>query len=157
MSIKELSGNLQAKDVKCGIVVARFNDFFTRQLLRGALDCLTRHGAPDDAVTVAWVPGSYEIPLAVQAMAKTRRYNAIIALGVVIQGATPHAGHIASQVTKSLSQIALAQEVPVIDGVITADSLEQAIERSGAKAGNRGWSAALSAIEMADLIARFAH
>jgi 6,7-dimethyl-8-ribityllumazine synthase len=154
MSVKELSGNLQARDARFGIVVSRFNDFFTRQLLRGALDCLARHGAAEEAITVAWVPGSYEIPLAVQTLARTKRFHALIALGAVIQGATPHAGHIGAQVARSLNQIALAEGVPVIDGVITADTLEQAIERSGTKAGNRGWSAALSAIEMADLLGR---
>lgn len=156
MSMKELSGHLQAREYRFGIVVSRFNDFFTRQLLRGALDCLTRHGASEDAITVVWVPGSYEIPLAIQTLARTKRFHALIALGAVIQGATPHAGHISVQVARSLNQIALAEGVPVIDGVITADTLEQAIERSGTKAGNRGWSAALSAIEMADLLNRLA-
>ncbi len=153
MNVKELSGNLQAGKARFGIVVSRFNDFFTRQLLRGALDCLARHGADEKNITIAWVPGAYEIPIAIQALARSKRFNAMIALGAVIQGATPHAGHIASQVARALNQIALAENVPVIDGVITADTIEQAVERSGTKAGNRGWSAALSAIEMADLFA----
>ena len=153
MNCKEYSGQLNAKGLKFGIVVSRFNDLFTGQLLKGALDCLARHGADDKNVDIVWVPGAYEIPIAIQALARSKRFNAMIALGAVIQGATPHAGHIASQVARALNQIALAENVPVIDGVITADTIEQAVERSGTKAGNRGWSAALSAIEMADLFA----
>lgn len=151
MKTREVSGGLLAQDLKFGIVVSRFNDIFTGQLLRGALDCLERHGAKDDAVTVVWAPGSFEIPLVIQKLAQSGKFDALIALGVVIQGATPHAGLINSQVTRSLTQIALKENIPVIDGVVAADNLEQAIERSGSKAGNRGWSAALSAIEMAAL------
>ncbi len=154
MNIKEISGNLLAKDLRFGIVISRFNDLFTQQLLRGALDCLQRHGAGEDAVTVVWVPGAFEIPLAIQqlAQAKTKKCDALLALGMVIQGATPHAGLINGQVARSLTQISLKENVPVIDGVVAADNLEQAMERAGTKAGNRGWSAALSAIEMASLI-----
>ena len=152
MKIKELSGQLSAQGFAFGIVVSRFNDLFTQQLLRGALDCLERHGAAADAVTVAWVPGAFEIPLAVQALARGKRVHAILALGMVIQGATSHAGLINSQVARALSQVALQANIPVIDGVIATESLEQAIERSGSKSGNRGWTAALAAIEMASLL-----
>ena len=154
MNIKEISGNLLAQDLRFGIVISRFNDLFTQQLLRGALDCFQRHGAGDNALTVVWVPGAFEIPLAIQklARAKTKKYDALVALGMVIQGATPHAGLINGQVARSLTQIGLQENIPVIDGVVAADNLEQAMERAGTKAGNRGWSAALSAIEMASLL-----
>ena len=152
MKIKELSGQLTAQGLRFGVVISRFNDLFTQPLLRGAVDCFQRHGAGEDSVTVAWVPGSYEIPLVMQRLAQSGNFDALRALGVVIQGATPHAGLINGQVARALTQIALATNVPVIDGVIAADTLEQAMERSGSKAGNRGWSAALSAIEMASLL-----
>jgi len=151
MNIKEIAGNLLAQELRFGIVISRFNDLFTQQLLRGALDCFQRHGTRDGTMTVVWVPGSLEIPLAVQKLAQMKKFDALVALGVVIQGATPHAGLINGQVTRSLTQIALNENIPVIDGVIAADNLEQAMERSGSKAGNRGWNAALSAIEMASL------
>jgi 6,7-dimethyl-8-ribityllumazine synthase len=151
MSYKEIGGTLEAKGLKFGIVVARFNDFLTRQLLAGAVDCFKRHGAKEEDVTVIWVPGSYEIPLAVQQLARGGKVQAIVALGAVIQGATPHAGLINAQVARALGGIALQTGVPVIDGVVATENLEQAIERSGTKAGNRGWSAAQSAIEMANL------
>lgn len=149
--MQEVSGKLSAQGLKFGLVVSRFNDLFTQQLLRGALDCLMRHDATENAVTVVWVPGAFEIPSAIQELAYTGKYNALIALGVVIQGATTHAGLINGQVARSLAQIALAARLPVIDGVVAADNLDQAIERSGTKSGNRGWNAALSAIEMASL------
>ena len=152
MKTKEIVGNLMAQDLTFGIVISRFNDLFSQQLLRGTLDCFQRHGAKDEAVTVVWVPGAFEIPLAIQKLAQTGKFNALVALGVVIQGATAHAGLINSQVTRALTQIALQANVPVIDGVVAAESLEQAIERSGSKSGNRGWTAALSAIEMASLL-----
>ena len=151
MNIKEISGMLLAEDMVFGVVVSRFNSLFTQQLLSGALDCFKRHSAGDESVTVVWVPGAYEIPSAIQNLAQTGKFNALLALGVVIQGATPHAGLISGQVARSLAHISLKENVPVIDGIVTADNLEQAIERSGTKAGNRGWNAALSAIEMASL------
>lgn len=151
MKIKEVSGNLIAKGFKFGVVVSRFNDFFTNQLLKGAVDCLERHGADEDSITVVRVPGAFESPFAAKMLAESGKVHAVIVLGCVIQGATSHAGLIGSQVSKSLAQISLGSAVPVVDGVITADNLEQAIERSGTKAGNRGWNAAQSAIEMADL------
>ncbi|NLB59480.1 MAG: 6,7-dimethyl-8-ribityllumazine synthase [Lentisphaerae bacterium] len=156
MKTREISGQLLAQDLRVGIVVSRFNDLFAQQLLRGALDCLQRHGAQGDGLTVAWVPGSFEIPLAIQQLAQTKQFDALLALGVVIQGATPHAGSISGQVARSLAQIALRENIPVIDGVLATDNLEQAIERSGSKAGNRGWSAALAAIEMASLLKKIA-
>ncbi|HBA85887.1 MAG TPA: 6,7-dimethyl-8-ribityllumazine synthase [Verrucomicrobia bacterium] len=152
MKYKELSGDLTAKGHKFGIVISRFNDFLTKQLLQGAVDCLVRHGADEVDITVAWVPGAYEAPLAVSKMAASKGYSAMVALGAVVQGATPHAGLINSQVARALAQIALETGVPVIDGVVAADNLEQAIERCGTKSGNRGWSAAQAAIEMANLM-----
>ena len=151
MEIREFSGMLQAKGLKFGVVVSRFNDMFTSQLLRGALDCFERHGADEGSIAVVWVPGSFETPAAVQKLAKTGKFDALLALGVVIQGATPHAGLISAQAVRALSQIGLGENIPVIDGIVSADNLDQAIERSGSKAGNRGWNAALSAIEMATL------
>jgi len=155
MSYQELSGSLAAAGLKVGIVISRFNDFLTRQLLAGALDCLKRHGANEADITVVWVPGSYELPLAVQRLARGGTVQAVIALGAVVQGATPHAGLINAQVARALVQIALDAGVPVIDGVVATDNLEQAIERSGTKSGNRGWTAAQSAIEMANLLKKF--
>lgn len=151
MTIKEISGNLLAKGLKVGVVVSRFNDFLTKQLLSGAIDCLVRHGAAENDITVAWVPGANETPMAIQKMAQSEKFDAVIALGAVIQGATPHADLINAQVSRSLASLSLAHNIPVINGVISAGNLEQAIERSGTKAGNKGWHAALSAIEMANL------
>ena len=155
MSYKEYSGMLDAKGLKVGLVVSRYNDFLTKQLLQGAVDCLVRHGAEEKDIAVAWVPGAYEMPLAVQKLADSGKFSAIVALGAVIQGATPHAGLINTQIARALTQIALKSELPVIDGVVAADTLEQAIERCGTKGGNRGWNAAHSAIEMASLLRSF--
>jgi 6,7-dimethyl-8-ribityllumazine synthase len=152
MSWKEYSGNLDAKGLKIGIVISRYNDFLTKQLLQGAVDCLVRHGADEKDVSVVWVPGAYEMPVAVKKLAQGGKFSALVALGAVIQGATAHAGLINTQLTRALTQISLEFDVPVIDGVVAADNLEQAIERSGTKSGNRGWSAAQSAIEMANLL-----
>ena len=151
MKCKEYSGQLQAKGLKFGIVVSRFNDLFTGQLLKGALDCLARHGADEKNVEVVWVPGAYEQPLALQKLAQAKKHDALIALGTVIQGATSHAGLINAQVARALTQISLASGIPVIDGIVAAENLDQAIERCGSKAGNRGWNAAQTAIEMASL------
>jgi 6,7-dimethyl-8-ribityllumazine synthase len=150
-NVKELSGNLVGKGLKIGIVVSRFNDFFTKELVGGALDCLVRHGVNEKDVVVAWVPGANELPQVVQKLAAKGGLDAVIALGAVIQGATPHADLINAQVSRSLAGIALEQNVPVINAVVCADNLEQAIERCGTKAGNKGWSGALAAIEMANL------
>ena len=152
MAINELSGVLEAQGLKFGIVISRFNDLLTKQLLQGAIDCLVRHGANEKDITVAWVPGSFEIPLLAKSLARTGKFSALIALGAVIQGATSHAGLINSQVARALGQISLETGIPVIDGVVAADSLDQALERCGTKSGNRGWGAAQSAIEMANVI-----
>jgi len=151
MAAKEISGNLTAAGLKVGIVVSRFNDFLTKQLLEGARDCLARHGAADSDLTVVWVPGANEIPMAVDKLAEKKQLHVLIALGAVIQGATSHADLINAQVSRSLAKIAIDRGIPVINGVVCADNLEQAIERSGTKAGNKGWTAALAAIEMANL------
>ncbi len=156
MNCKEYSGQLHAKGLKFGLVVSRFNDLFTGQLLKGALDCLARHGADEKNVEVVWVPGAYEQPLALQKLAQAKRHDALIALGTVIQGATSHAGLINAQVARALTQISLASGIPVIDGIVAADNLDQAIERCGSKAGNRGWNAAQTAIEMASLFKQLA-
>jgi len=150
--MKEYSAKLTAGGMKFGIVVSRFNDFLTRQLLDGAVDCLLRHGAKDADISVAWVPGANELPMGANAFAKgNTKIDAVIALGAVVQGATSHAGLINSQVSRALGSIAIDNGVPVINGVVAADSLEQAIERCGTKAGNKGWNAAQAAMEMANL------
>ena len=150
--MKEIVGKLDAQGKKFGIVISRFNSFFTEQLLKGAEDCLVRHGANSDDIVVVRVPGAAEIPLAVQRLAKSKKFNAIIALGCVIQGATPHADLINSQVSKALTNVGLDANLPVVSGLIAADSIEQAIERSGTKAGNKGWDAAAAAIEMVSVL-----
>ena len=152
MDPKEYSGQLNAQGLAFGIAISRFNDLFTGQLLKGALDCLRRHGADDKSIAIVWVPGAYELPLALNKMAAAGRYDALIALGTVIQGATSHAGLINAQVARALTQIGIDSGVPVIDGIVAAENLDQAIERCGSKAGNRGWNAAQTAIEMASLM-----
>jgi 6,7-dimethyl-8-ribityllumazine synthase len=147
-------GQLTAKGHRFGIVVSRFNDLVTSKLLEGALDCLARHGAESDDVEVAWVPGSYELPLAAQKLAATGRFNVVICLGAIVRSDTPHFDFVASEAAKGIAQVGLASGVPVTFGVITADTVEQAIQRAGVRAGNRGWDAALNAVEMADLIPR---
>ena len=147
-----LEGKLDATGLRFGIVCARFNSIFVEQLLSGAKDALIRHGASEEDITVAWVPGSFEEPLVLQQLAKSGKFDALIGLGVVIQGATQHATMINSEVSKSFAQIGLAYDIPVVYGVVTTENIEQAIERSGSKAGNRGASAATTAIEMANLL-----
>jgi len=151
---KVFEGRFDAGGKRLALVVSRFNDFFTKELLGGARDCLARHGVPDDQVDVAWVPGSFELPMVARQLARTGRYGAVVCLGCLIQGDTPHFHLIASEVTKGIAQVALETGVPVTFGVITAETLEQAIERAGTKAGNKGFDAALSALEMVDLAAR---
>lgn len=146
-----IEGHLNAAGRKFAVTVSRFNHFITDQLLTGCIDTLLRHGASDADITVVRVPGSFEIPPAVQRLAKSGKYDAVIALGAVIRGDTPHFDFIAAEVTKGVAQVGLAGDTPVIYGVITTDTLEQAIERAGTKSGNKGADAALSAIEMADL------
>ena len=144
-------GVLDAKGLRFAVVCARFNEFFVSKLLSGAVDAIVRHGGRADDIEVAWVPGSYELPFAIKKMAESAKYDAVISLGVVIQGATPHAGYINAEVSKSLALIGMETGVPVLYGLITADNIEQAIERSGTKAGNKGGDAAVAAIEMANL------
>jgi len=149
---KILEGALQAKDMKFAVVVARFNDFIGVKLLEGALDTLRRHGTNLDDCTIAWVPGSFEIPLIAKQLALSGTFNAILTLGVVIRGSTPHFDYVAAEVSKGIAQVALETGIPVIFGVLTTDTIEQAIERAGTKAGNKGMTVALAAIEMVDLL-----
>ncbi|SIN99894.1 6,7-dimethyl-8-ribityllumazine synthase [Carnobacterium alterfunditum] len=145
-------GQLIAKDLKVGIVVARFNEFIGSKLLSGALDGLKRHGMSEEEITVAWVPGAYEIPLIAQKMAASGKYDAIITLGAVIKGATSHYDYVCAEVSKGVATAAMNTGVPVMFGVLTTDNIEQAIERAGTKAGNKGYDSAVSAIEMANLL-----
>ncbi len=149
-----IEGDLSAGGKSFGIVASRFNDFVVKALLDGALDAIRRHGGDAGAVDVAWVPGSYEIPVAARAMALSGRYDAIICLGAVIRGATAHFDYVAGGAAGGISSVALEAGIPVIFGVITTETIEQAIERAGTKAGNKGFEAAASAIEMADLMAK---
>ncbi len=146
-----LEGKLDATGIRFGIVVSRFNDLLTGRLVEGAMDCLLRHGARDEDVLLARVPGSWELPFVAQRLAVSGRCDAVIALGVLIRGATPHFEYIAAENAKGLAQVAMSSPVPVAYGVLTCDTLEQALERSGSKAGNKGWQAALAAIEMVRL------
>ena len=142
---------LNAEGKKFALVVSRFNDFITEKLLSGALDALIRSGAVDQDIEVVRVPGAFEIPLVAKKMAKTNRFNAVIGLGAVIRGSTPHFDYVSAEVSKGIATVSMETEIPVIFGVITTDTIEQAIERAGAKAGNKGWSAAMDAVEMANL------
>ncbi len=151
-----LEGQLSAKNKKFAIVVSRFNELICRKLLDGALDCISRHDGDLGKVDIAWVPGSFEIPVATKKFADSKKYDAIICLGAVIRGATPHFEYISAEVTKGIAQVSLEYGVPVSYGVITPDTLEQALERAGTKSGNKGWDAAMSAIEMADLFTKMA-
>ena len=149
---KTYEGNLLGKGLKMGVVISRFNEFFSAKLLEGAKDALVRHGVAEADIDVAWTPGSFEIPLIAQKMAESKKYNAVICLGAIIKGGTPHNEYIASEAVKGIAKAGLDTGVPVIFGVLTTDNLEQAIERSGTKAGNKGADAAVAAIEMANLI-----
>jgi 6,7-dimethyl-8-ribityllumazine synthase len=149
---KIIEGNLIAKGKKFAIVASRFNDFITKDLLSGCLDTLVRHGADDKDFLISWVPGAFEIPLVAQKLAKSKTYDAVVCLGTVIRGSTAHFEYIASEVSKGIAKVSQETGVPVIFGVITADTIEQAIERAGTKDGNKGRDAALSAIEMANLL-----
>ncbi|GAB4388613.1 MAG: 6,7-dimethyl-8-ribityllumazine synthase [Thermodesulfovibrionales bacterium] len=150
--MKVIQGELQAKGLKFAIVQSRFNDFITGKLLEGALDALLRHGAKDSDIDVVKVPGSFEIPLAAKRLAQKGAYNAIICLGTVIRGATPHFDYVASEVSKGIAQASLETGVPMAFGVITSDTIEQAVERAGTKSGNKGWDAAVTAIEMVQVL-----
>ncbi len=145
-------GVLLGKGLKIGVVVSRFNEFITNKLLEGAKDALVRHGVAQDDIDVAWVPGAFEVPLVAQKLAKTDKYNAIVCLSAVVRGGTPHFEYVAAEVTKGIAKVGLDTGLPVTYGVITADTLEQAIERAGTKSGNRGFDAAVNAIEMANLV-----
>ncbi len=146
-----LEGKLTAKDMKVAIVVARFNEFITSKLLSGAVDCLVRHEAKDEDITVAWVPGAFEIPMACKKLAESGKYDAIIALGAVIRGATPHFDYVCAESSKGIAQVSMQTGVPVAFGVLTTENIQQAIERAGTKAGNKGVDCAMSAMEMVNL------
>ncbi len=150
--MKRLEGELQAKGLKFAIVVSRFNDFITSKLLDGAKDALLRHGAKEEDIDIARVPGSFEIPLIARKLASKGTYNAVICLGTVIRGATPHFEYVAAEVSKGVAAASMETGVPIAFGVITSDTIEQAVERAGTKSGNKGWDAAITAIEMAQLI-----
>lgn len=153
---KVYEGHLLGQGLKFGLIAGRFNEFITNKLLSGALDALTRHGVAEQDTEVAWVPGAFEIPLVASKMASSKKYDAVICLGAVIRGATPHFDYVAGEVTKGVAKVGLDSGIPTIFGVITADNIEQAIERAGTKAGNKGYDAAVTAIEMANLMRNIA-
>ena len=148
-------GELVGEGLNFGIVVGRFNEFVSNKLLTGALDALKRHGVAENDIEVAWVPGAFEIPLAAKKMAKSDKYDAVICLGAVIRGDTPHFDYVCAEASKGVAKIGLDTELPVMFGIITTDTIEQAIERAGTKAGNKGWDAAMGALEMANLMEEF--
>ena len=150
--VKVIEGNLIVKNKRFGIVASRFNDMMTKELVAGCCDTLTRHGAADADIAVAWVPGAFELPAVAQKMAKTGSYDAVICLGTVIRGSTPHFDFVASEAAKGCAKVGLDSGIPVVFGVITADTIEQAVERSGSKDGNKGKDAAMTAIEMVNLM-----
>ena len=150
-----IEGKLVAEDLKIGIVVGRFNEFIVSKLLGGALDGLKRHGVDENNIDVAWVPGAFEIPLIAKKMAKNEKYDVIICLGAVIKGSTPHFDYVCAEASKGIASVSLSSEKPVIFGVLTTDTIEQAIERAGTKSGNKGYDAAVTAIEMANLLKQF--
>lgn len=150
--MKTLEGALVAQNMKVALVAARFNEFITAKLIGGALDGLKRHGVPEEAIHLAWVPGAFEIPLIASKMAKSGKYDAVIALGAVIRGSTSHYDYVCSEVSKGVANVALSSDIPVMFGVLTTDTIEQAIERAGTKAGNKGAECAQGAIEMVNLI-----
>ncbi len=150
--VKVFEGQLVAEDLKIGIVVARFNEFINSKLLSGALDGLKRHGVNEEDIEIAWVPGAFEIPLVAQKMARSKKYDAIICLGTVIRGSTSHYDYVCSEVSKGVAHVGMETGIPTIFGVLTTESIEQAIERAGTKAGNKGFESAVSAIEMANLL-----
>ena len=147
-------GELNATDKKFAVVVSRFNEFITGKLLDGAIDCLTRHGAADGDIDVCWVPGSFEIPAVARRLARNKKHSAVVCLGAVIRGQTPHFDYVAGEVSKGVAQVAMESDIPVTFGVLTTDTIEQAIERAGTKAGNKGADAALAAIELANLVGK---
>lgn len=150
--MKTLEGKLVANDMRIGIVAARFNEFIVSKLISGAVDALTRHDIPEDHITLAWVPGAFEIPVAAKKMAESGAYDAVICLGTVIRGATSHYDYVCNEVSKGIAQVSLNTGVPVMFGIVTTENIEQAIERAGTKAGNKGYDCALGAIEMVNLL-----
>ena len=152
MGIHVLEGNVIGQGMKIGIVAARFNEFIVSKLLSGAVDGLVRHGVEEDNITAAWVPGAFEIPLMAEKMAQSGKYDAIICVGAVIRGSTSHYDHVCNEVSKGIAQVGLKSGIPVLFGVVTTENIEQAIERAGTKAGNKGYDCALSAIEMVNLM-----
>jgi 6,7-dimethyl-8-ribityllumazine synthase len=150
--IKKIEGVFNAKNKNFVLVVSRFNEFISSKLVDGAIDCLIRHDTDEKNISIVWVPGAFEIPMTAAKLAKSDKYHAIICLGAIIRGDTPHFDFVASEAAKGIAQVSISTGKPVIFGIITADSIEQAIERAGTKAGNRGWDAALSAIEMSNLL-----
>ncbi len=150
--MKTLEGKLNADKQRFGIIVGRFNEFIGSKLLAGALDALKRHGASENNIDLAWTPGAFEIPLIAKKMAQSKKYDAVICLGAVIRGATPHFDYVAAEVSKGIAHVSLETEVPVLFGILTTDSIEQAIERAGTKSGNKGFDTAVTAIEMVNLI-----
>ncbi|WP_346885685.1 6,7-dimethyl-8-ribityllumazine synthase [Clostridium sp. UBA4395] len=153
--MKIFEGNLVAQGLRVGIVVGRFNEFIVSKLLGGAIDGLKRHGVEEDNIEVAWVPGAFELPLVAKKMAQNENYDAIICLGAVIKGSTPHFDYVCAEASKGIASVSLSTEKPVVFGVLTTDTIEQAIERAGTKAGNKGYDAAVTAIEMANLLKSF--
>jgi 6,7-dimethyl-8-ribityllumazine synthase len=151
--MKVIEGNLVSKGYRFALVASRFNELISRKLVEGAVDCLLRHEVKDKDITVLWVPGAFEIPLVAQDAAKSKNYDAVICLGAVIRGATPHFEYVSAEVSKGIAQVGLAQSKPVIYGILTTDTIEQAIERAGTKAGNKGFAAASAALEMLNLLA----
>lgn len=150
--MRVIEGNLLAKDHKIVIVASRFNEIITNKLLGGALDAFKRHGGDDDNIDVVWVPGAFEIPLVAKKLAESNKYNAVVCIGAVIRGATPHFDMVANETTKGIAAAGLSTGVPIVFGVLTTDSIEQAIERAGSKAGNKGFEAVTTAIEMVNLL-----
>ena len=150
--VQVLEGQLLAEGLKIGIIAARFNEFITSKLLGGAMDAIVRHGGKQEDITVAWVPGAFEIPLAAQKMANSKKYDASICLGAVIRGSTSHYDYVCAEVSKGIAHVSMDSGIPVMFGVLTTDTIEQAIERAGTKAGNKGFDCAVGAIEMADLL-----
>lgn len=150
--MNEISGNLVSEGLKFGIIVGRFNSFITERLLEGALDCIKRHGGDESFIDVVRVPGAFEIPLVAQKLAVSKKYDAVICLGAVIRGATTHYDYVCNEAVKGISQVSLNHQIPVMFGILTTDTIEQAVERAGTKAGNKGFDSALAAIEMGNLL-----
>jgi 6,7-dimethyl-8-ribityllumazine synthase len=149
-----IEGILDGSGKRFGIVISRFNELISKKLLEGALDCLLRHKVDKEAIAIVWTPGALEIPLVVKKMVQSKQYDALLCLGAVIRGGTPHFDYVASEMAKGIAKVALETGVPVINGVLTTETIDQAVERAGAKLGNKGWNAALNAIEMVDLMGR---